>query len=138
MPTLTRWFVKTSFVYLALALLAGLLLAAQSTLGLTVPDEFFSVYVHLLVFGWLTQLVFGVVFWMFPKYSAERPRGSETLGWLTYALLNSGLILRAIAEPVQAMTPGLLTGWALVVSAALQLAAGVTFVLNSWKRIRVK
>ena len=138
MPTLTRWFVKTSFVYLALALLAGLLLAAQSTLGLAVPDEFFSVYIHLLVFGWLTQLVFGVVFWMFPKYSAERPRGSETLGWWTYALLNSGLILRAIAEPVQAMTPGLLTGWALVVSAALQLGAGVTFVLNSWKRIRVK
>lgn len=138
MPTLTRWLVKTSFVYLALALLAGLLLAAQSTLGLVVPDELFSVYVHLLVFGWLTQLVFGVVFWMFPKYSAERPRGSETLGWWTYALLNLGLILRAIAEPVQAMSPSLLTGWTLVVSAGLQLAAGVTFVLNSWKRIRVK
>ncbi len=138
MPTLTRWFVKTSFVYLALALLAGLLLAAQSTVGLPLPDEFFSVYVHLLVFGWLTQLVFGVVFWMFPKYSTARPRGSEPLGWWTYALLNSGLILRALAEPVQAMTPGPLPGWTLVVSAGLQLAAGVTFVLNSWKRIRVR
>ncbi|HEX8992544.1 MAG TPA: hypothetical protein VF784_12770 [Anaerolineales bacterium] len=138
MPTLTRWLVKTSFVYLALALLAGLLLAAQSTLGLAVPDELFPVYIHLLVFGWLTQLVFGVVFWMFPKYSAERPRGSETLGWWTYALLNLGLILRAIGEPVQAMSPGPLTGWTLVVSAGLQLGAGMTFVLNSWKRIRVK
>ncbi len=138
MPTLTRWFVKTSFVYLALALIAGLLLAAQSTLNLPMPDEFFSIYIHLLVFGWLTQLIFGVVFWMFPKYSAERPRGSDTLGWWTYALLNIGLVLRAFAEPLQAETPNPLAGWVLVFSAAIQLASGVTFVLNSWKRIRVR
>ncbi len=138
MPTLTRWFVKTSFIYLALALIAGLLLAVQSTLELPVPDELFSVYIHLLVFGWLTQLVFGVVFWMFPKYSAERPRGSEMLGWWTYALLNVGLVLRAIVEPIQAEAPNPLAGWTLVVSAALQLASGLTFVVNSWKRIRVR
>ena len=34
MPTLTRWFVKTSFIYLALALIAGLLVEIQSALNL--------------------------------------------------------------------------------------------------------
>ncbi len=138
MPTLTRWFVKTSLVYLALALVTGLLLAMQPVLDLPAPDELFSVYVHLLVFGWLTQLVFGVVYWMFPKYSAAQPRGSELLGWWTYGLLNAGLILRAIAEPIQAVQPDPIASWMLVVSAAIQFLAGAAFVLNSWKRIRVR
>jgi hypothetical protein len=30
-------------------------------------------YLHLLVLGWLTQLIFGVAFWMFPRYSARNP-----------------------------------------------------------------
>src|SRR5512135_2779434 len=138
MPTLTRWFIKTSFVYLALALLAGLWLAAQALFSLPPIGELFSIYIHLLVFGWLTQLVFGVVFWMFPKYSSARPRGSETLGWWTYGLLNAGLVIRAIAEPAQALQPNALTGWTLVASAALQFLSGLTFVLNSWKRVRLK
>jgi cbb3-type cytochrome oxidase subunit 1 len=138
MPTLTRWFIKTSFVYLALALIVGLLLAMQSIFNLTSLGGLFPIYIHLLVFGWLTQLVFGVVYWMFPKYSADMPRGSEPLGWWTYALLNIGLILRAIAEPVQAVQPGLIAGWTLVVSAGMQFLSGLTFVLNSWKRVRVK
>ncbi len=138
MPTLTRWFIKTSFVYLALALVAGLLLAAQSLFNLTILGELFSVYIHLLVFGWLTQLVFGVVYWMFPKYSTEKPRGNELLGWWTYGLLNVGLIMRAIAEPIQSVNPNPFAGWTLVGAAVIQFCAGLTFVLNSWNRVREK
>ena len=138
MPTLTRWFIKTSFIYLALALIAGLLLAVQAVFNVTLLYGLFPVYIHLLVFGWLTQLVFGVVFWMFPKYSTEKARGSETLGWWTYILLNVGLLLRVVAEPVQSMNPNPVTGWMLVVSAVIQFFAGLTFVANSWKRVRVK
>ena len=138
MPTLTRWFIKTSIVCLALALISGLLMAVQAVFNVTLLYGLFPVYIHLLVFGWLTQLVFGVVFWMFPKYSTEKARGSETLGWWTYILLNVGLLLRAIAEPVQSMHPNSVTGWMLVASAAIQFFAGLTFVVNSWKRVRVK
>src|SRR5512138_1759375 len=115
MPTITRWFIKTSFICLGLALVSGILLALQRPLNLGALSSLFPIYIHLLVFGWLTQLVFGVVFWMFPKYSVELPRGSESLGWWTYALLNAGLILRAIAEPVQSMQPNFIAGWTLVV-----------------------
>lgn len=138
MPPLTRWFVKTSFAYLALALLAGLLLEIQSTLKLTWLGGIFPVYIHLFVVGWLTQLIFGVVFWMFPKYSAEHPRGSETLGWWTYALLNISLVLRALAEPVHSVQPNLLSGWSLVLSAVIQFVAGLCFVINSWGRVKEK
>ncbi|MCL4823535.1 MAG: hypothetical protein KJZ57_04880, partial [Anaerolineales bacterium] len=89
MPLLTRAFIKTAMICFTLALALGALLA------LGVKNGLFPVYIHLLVFGWLTQLIFGVVFWMFPVLSRERPRGSEALGWWTYALLNAGLLARA-------------------------------------------
>ncbi|MBL8080765.1 MAG: hypothetical protein JNM55_22525 [Anaerolineales bacterium] len=132
MPLLTRIFIKTAMIYLALALVFGILLASGVTNGL------FPVYIHLLVFGWLTQLIFGVVFWMFPKYSVEKPRGSEALGWWTYALLNIGLLVRAIAEPIQSMQPNPFGGWLLVISAVIQFMAGLLFVVNSWGRVKEK
>jgi hypothetical protein len=132
MPLLTRTFVKTAMICLALALMLGILLA----LGVT--NWLFPVYIHLLVFGWLTQLIFGVAFWMFPKYSVEKPRGSETLGWWTYALLNIGLFLRAIAEPIQSTQPIPLSTWMLVVSAILQFLSGLLFTVNSWGRVKEK
>lgn len=136
MPLLTRWFIKTSFVYLTLALVAGLLLAIQSTFKLNVPGGLFPVYIHLLVFGWLTQLVFGVVFWMFPKHSNEKPRRSESLGWWTYALVNVGLVLRSIAEPIHSTQSNAISGWMLIVSAIIQFLAGLAFVINTWGRVR--
>ncbi len=136
MPPLTRWFIKTSFLYLGLALIAGLLLAIQPVLNLNLPGGIFPVYIHLLAFGWLTQLIFGVIFWMFPKYSMERPHRSERLGWWTYVLLNLGLFLRAITEPIQTVQPNPISGWGLVISAILQLSAGMAFVVNTWGRVR--
>ncbi|MEP7137522.1 MAG: hypothetical protein ABI904_21575 [Chloroflexota bacterium] len=132
MPLLTRTFIKTGMICLALALALGIVLALGATNGL------FPVYIHLLVFGWLTQLIFGVAFWMFPKFSVEKPRGSETLGWWTYALLNIGLLLRAIAEPMQSAQTTSISGWLLVLSAILQFLAGSLFVVNSWGRVKEK
>ncbi|MGE5378985.1 MAG: hypothetical protein ACM3XO_28340 [Bacteroidota bacterium] len=138
MPLLTRWFIKTSFIYLILALVAGLLLIMQSTFKWTMPAGLFPVYIHLFMLGWLTQLIFGVVYWMFPKYSSEKPRGSEALGWWTYVLLNLGLLLRVIAEPIQSIRPHPLSGWTLVAAAIIQFLAGLAFVINSWGRVKEK
>ncbi len=115
-----------------------MLLAVQPLLNFNSLGGIFPVYIHLLVFGWLTQLVFGVVFWMFPKYTKEEPRRSETLGWWTYALLNIGLLMRAIAEPINSVQPNPVSGWGLVVSAIIQFSAGMTFVVNTWERVKEK
>jgi hypothetical protein len=136
MPLLTRTFLKTALIYLVAALLAGTVLAARNVWLLPpIVAAFSPVYFHLLMVGWVTQLIFGVVFWMFPKYSKEQPRGSEALGWATYFLLNGGLLLRVAGEPMNALQPGTAWGWLLVVSAGLQWLAGLCFVLNSWGRV---
>lgn len=135
MPPLTRWFLKAALVYLILALGVGILLA--------LPDAFmipgvFPVYLHLLTFGWLTQLIFGVALWMFPKYSSDKPRGHEWLGWSTFILLNIGLLLRAVFEPINSAAASSLSGGMLVLAALLQWLSGAAFVANTWQRVKVK
>lgn len=137
MPTLTRWFVRTALVYFVAAMLAGTAILAQPVLDLPAPVAALQpVYFHLFMLGWVTQLIVGVVYWMFPKYSQERPRGHERLGWATYALLNTGLLLRAAGEPIVALLPDAGLGWTLALSAVLQLAAGWAFVANTWGRVK--
>jgi hypothetical protein len=137
MPALTRWFIKSSFVYLIAALIVGVGLAMQAPLHLpSALSSLMPVYLHLFMVGWVAQLIFGVIYWMFPKYSKEKPRGSEGLGWATLGLLNIGLILRAVGEPLQALQPEAGLGWLLAVSAVIQWLAGLAFVVNTWKRVK--
>ncbi len=126
-------------MYFILALAAGAWMAAPGSLGKSAASfDLFPVYIHLLVEGWITLLIIGVVFWMFPKFSRESPRGSEALGWVSYVLLNSGLVLRLFAEPANAAAPRSWWGVLLAVSAFLQWLGGVAFVLNTWGRVKVK
>lgn len=140
MPPLTRWYIKSAMLCLAAALLLG---AAQAAPLPLVPHVVLAAagpaYVHLLVVGWITQMIFGVAYWMFPKHTADTPRGSDALAVTTFALLNSGLLLRLLAEPADALRLG--AGWPgalLAVSAAAQWLAGVGFVVNTWPRVKEK
>jgi hypothetical protein len=81
-------------------------------------------------------MIFGVAYWMFPKHSVDTPRGSDALAVTTFALLNSGLLLRVLAEPAHAMLLGAWPDALLAVSAAAQWLAGVGFVVNTWPRVK--
>ena len=137
MPTLTRYFIKAALVYLVAALLIGALVLLQPVLKLpAVLAAFSPVYFHLLMVGWVTQLIMGVAYWMFPKQSRERPRGAEWIGWAVFMLLNAGLLLRLVSEPLQVIRPDWNVGALLAVSAVAQLAAGWAFVANTWTRVK--
>ena len=126
-PQLSRWLVRTALAYLLVSLVVGVAQPSLAT-GLIV----WPTYVHLLVLGWLTQLIFGVAYWMFPRYRGMTSAWRERIGWLAYFSLNLGLVLRAVAES----GPGseARSGWFLV-SAILQLAAGWAFVAMAWPRV---
>jgi hypothetical protein len=137
MPPLTRWYIKLALVNLVLGLLTGALIAAQPQLRLPAAlSAAGPVYVHLLVVGWITQMIFGVAYWMFPKDSAERPRGSDHLAVATFVLLNVGLAVRVVIEPWHLVAPGVARGWLLAGAAACQWLAGVGFVLGMWPRVK--
>ncbi len=139
MPRLSRWFIRAAMMYFILALLVGVALGAQAVWAIIpVSADLLSPYFHLLAEGWLTMLIIGVAFWMFPRYSLERPHNSEILGWASFGLLNLGLLLRVVSEPVNAVLeePGSLWAILLTIAAAFQWLGGLAFVTNTWKRVK--
>jgi hypothetical protein len=137
MPLLTRWLLKSALAYLVTSLLIGVTLAAQNALGLPSAIAVLNpVYVHLFMVGFVAQMIFGVAFWMFPRYSKDEPRGSERLAFVTYAALNAGLIARTVAEPMLALRPGAVWAAILILSAAFQWFAALAFVVNTWARVK--
>jgi len=137
MPPLARAFIKLGMVHFVLGSLMGVLVLAQSALAL--PSSLallYPTYLHILTVGWITQLIFGVAYWMFPKYSKENPRRNERLGWAVLLLLNGGLVLRVIGEPLHGLAPQSAAGWLLALSAVCQLLAGWGFVWNTWPRVK--
>ncbi|MCA9773224.1 MAG: hypothetical protein KC466_12500 [Myxococcales bacterium] len=137
MPTLARWWIKSAMAYLVAALALGLARALGPWWDL--PDLARAagpVALHFFFVGWVTQMIFGVAYWMFPRATKERPRGNEALGWATFSALNVGLLGRAAAEPLGALGGAPWTAPVLVAAAALQWLAVVAFVGNTWRRVR--
>jgi hypothetical protein len=137
MPTLSRWFIKVGMIYLVVGLAMGALILLQPPLKLwSGLQTLRPVYLHFIFIGWVTQLIMGVGYWMFPKLTKETPRGSEALGWAVFVLLNVGLVLRAIGEPAMMLAPQSGLGWTLAMASTFLLLAGWGFILNTWGRIK--
>jgi hypothetical protein len=127
--------VRTALLWLVLGF--GLNLILETPPSVAAPAWLFALRVggfHMLVGGWLTQLIFGVAYWMFPRRSPQVARGGEWLGWLGYIGLNAGLLGRIAAEPL-AQTYGV-ARWALVGSAVAQLSAALALIALVWGRVR--
>ncbi|MCB0189478.1 MAG: hypothetical protein KDE31_34640, partial [Caldilineaceae bacterium] len=58
--------------------------------------------------------------------------------WGCYVLLNLGLLLRAVAEPIHSLAPAPLWGWVIVFAALSQWLGGIAFVLNTWPRVKAR
>src|SRR5688572_16403509 len=99
MPKLTRWAIRSAMIYLILGL-AGWLVVTANQLGY-IGGTWYAlrpVSIHWITIGWLTQLIFAVMFWMFPIIRRAEPYGRVWVAWLGFITLNLGLLLRAIFE----------------------------------------
>ena len=135
MPTLTRWYIKTALAWLVAALATGALLQTRM-LSPAARSYVWPAYLHLITVGWLTGLIFGVAWWLFPRPDRSSPDRARA-GWVSYSLLNAGLLLRAVAEPLGA-APSALSRTLLLVSALAQLGGVVTFSAIIWPRVRAR
>jgi len=135
MPTLTRWFLRAAIVNLVAALALAILMALPGNAA--AAPLWRPVYIHLLVMGWATQMIFGVALWMFPRRKPLDLRTADWLGWGCFVFTNAGLLLRAVSEP--ALGSG--RAWAgptVAVAAGLQLAAILAFVIQAWPRVTAR
>ena len=139
MPPITRGFIKASLIYFVAALISGLLFTANSVWRFSAyAGGLGPVYFHLFMVGWITQLIIGVALWMFPKYTQQAPRRSDRLSWIVFWLINTGLAIRTLFEPLNSLQPGQTWGYLVALSAILQWAAGIGFVINIWPRVKEK
>lgn len=136
MPTLTRWFLRAAIVNLVAGLALGLVLALP--MGADLSPGWRMVYVHLLVMGWATQMIFGVAYWMFPRRVPLDLTAFDTIGWTCFATMNAGLLLRAIAEPILAVRASPPAAAGLLLAALLQFVSVVAFVFQAWPRVSAR
>lgn len=149
MPTTTRVSVKASILYLCLGALLGALLLFDRWVPLLPAIALLrTAHVVFLVIGWLTQLIVGVAWWLFPPLQiglvpsspavrrGQSQRGSEPLFWTTFVCLNAGVWLKALSEPLYRRTGLMLWSGLNGLSSLLLLAAAITFVVNLWRRVR--
>jgi hypothetical protein len=134
-PRLTRWLIRTALLYFVAALLLGL---AQVSPALRMRSGWLANawpgYVHLFMLGWLSQLIVGVAFWLFPRRAAAEIR--PALGWWGYGLVNAGLLLRVALEPAAINMARPAVGWLLAAAALAQLAGAAAWVALLWPRVR--
>jgi hypothetical protein len=128
MPRLSAVAVRASLLYLLLGFFFGALMLANKGIpfwgavwGLLVP------HIEFLLIGWTVQLIFGVAFWILPRYPGGS-RGRVTLAWLSLLCLNLGILMAALTV----LVPGPL----LLAGRLLESAGAVLFALHAWGRVR--
>ncbi len=134
MPKIARIFIKTGLLFFLASLLAGIALEVDSWSFPALMPLFW----HMLMVGWITQIIFGVSIWMFPGRTRDKGFRVYYWSWLTYILLNTGLALRIIAEPLIALSGHEFWDILAVLSAAFQCASGITYIIDMWPRIQSK
>lgn len=134
MPKVSRTFIKAGMIYFLFSLLAGLLLEFDQVF---IPG-LVPLFWHMLMVGWITQIIMGVSIWMYPGRNREEGFKYQKWNWLTFIFLNTGLVLRIISEPVVGISGEELWKILLVFSALLQFLAGITYLVEIWPRVLSK
>lgn len=135
MPTSTRWFIRMGIIYFIL----GVILAFLSEFNSFSDISLLPVYWHMLILGWITQLIIGVSIWMFPRKHRDKKKRETILVWITFWALNIGLLLRFISEPIIHLYPE--NSWIegiLILSSLLQITAFLFYTAEIWPRLQSK
>ena len=131
--------VRASLLWLVAGFTLGALMLSDALVPGSWRRWFSPTHGHILFVGWFLQFAVGVGYWLLPrKRSPERPLGyREDAALAAFLLLNAGLVLRVIAEPLQRDgNDAALLDWVLAASSILQFAAIAVIVLQLWRRIQ--
>lgn len=138
MDRFTIYAVKTSLIWM----LAGFVIGGLMLVDHMVPGNWrawlLPTHGHMLFVGWFVQFVIGIAFWLLPrKRRPELPLGyGEHKAFIALAMLNLGLLMRVVAEPLwRDRREGIVIDSLLAGSSILQVLAIFIFVSQMWPRI---
>ena len=138
MDPLSVKMVRAALIWLMLGFIFGALMLMDASLPGNWRAWFSPTHGHVLFVGWFLQFAVGIAFWLLPrKRTDDRPLGyNERVAFLSFVILNTGLLLRVVAEPAPRI--GYMSGIAnevLIVSALAHVAAIVLIVGQLWGRV---
>lgn len=129
MPRLSVWMIRAALLHLGVGFTLGALMLWNK--GMPFDDRIWLLlpaHLELVLLGWTLQLAFGAAFWILPRFSARpQPYGDARWGWLSFALINAGVIAAALATWIDGL---------LLIGRLLQLLAALSFALLMWPRIK--
>jgi heme/copper-type cytochrome/quinol oxidase subunit 1 len=130
MPKLSVWLVRASLVHMGIGFLFGALILANKGVPFSPwAWRLLNPHIELMIFGWTMQLVMGVAFWILPRFTGKQRYGRVTLGWWSFALLNTGVVLMALGGWFALLAP-------LLAGRLLTLAAVILFAVLMWPRVK--
>ncbi len=137
MPLLSRCFLKSSVLCLALGMvLGGLILFQKGTGWFPTFWVFLPAHTYLVMIGGMSQFALGVSFWIFPRFGGSTSHGNMPLAWGSYGLLNTAIVLIALHPLIDILGGPAVAAWAFGLAGMLQSLASLAFVLHLWPRIR--
>ena len=128
MPRPSVWFVRASLLYFLLGFTFGALILAQKGISYSPAVwNLFPIHMEFLLIGWFAQLAMGVAFWILPRFSSGPPRGNVSLIWISFVLINLGVLSSVLSLwfPV-----------ALLIGRAAEAIAGILFAIGLWRRVK--
>ena len=131
MPRLSVFFIRTALLYLVAGFTIGGAILAQKG-GAFSPSawQLLPAHIEILFFGWTVQLIMGTAFWILPRFSKSPPRGNPQVAWLSYALLNAGVLVAVFSPLFQE------PAWALLAGRLLEGMGLTAFISNAWPRVK--
>ncbi len=133
MPTLSRYFVRSALICLAMGFTTGgLILAAKA--GAIFPNiwSWLAPHIVLLLFGWLAQLAIGVAYWILPRMLGA-DRGRPRWAWASFIAFQAGITLTLLSM-VGLWRPG--WRWLFVPGVIAQSVGTLLFVIHAWPRVK--
>lgn len=139
MPPVSRWSIRLA----GLCFFFGLLLWNVSTylqgtehraMGVALHSPSF----HLMVVGGLTQIVFGVAWWMFPIKNKDVGRGHPAVAWSAFAFLNTGTFTRVAGGFAMGAGALELSGYLMLIAAICLPLAAIGFAMMIAGRLKIQ
>ena len=130
MPSVSRWMIRASLVYLIIGMAIGSLILIEKSYS-WFPGIWMLLPVHIeaVIFGWIIQFTMGTAYWILPRLLEGPARGPQSLSYLMVITLNLGIALVILDSlnitDLNLGLPGRM----------LQLLAIVLFVRLHWNRI---
>lgn len=135
MTDYSKWACRIALIYMVIGFTIGaLMLADKGFILFPRIVIYLPIHYEFLLMGWILNMVFGVAYWMFPRFTPKetgmRSRGFERFAWIALVLLNAGILLFS-ATIIFPLSPG----WK-VLGRVLETAGILAFAVNAIPRVK--